>query len=291
MKLKVTMRVALGIFLYLLMMVVSSNILYAYRIIADQTVLDFNTLSPFDRSLLGVIYSVLQIIVFALYIRARKRKIHNFVYMDRLGAASFVKLPLYVFAGLLVSVVITNIIAVLSPYISFLERGLQEYQKIFNAETLNPFDPLTLLFVVVFVPVAEELLFRVWIVGEFKNIMKPLTACLLSALIFAVAHWNALQSVYTFFAGFLLAVCYLKYRNFIYNVLIHILFNFLGSTVSYIIEDNYVMNVLYALLLLVGGIAGLYFFVHLLKEGFNDERNLLVEQTGTTTETEPQEVA
>lgn len=254
---KAVARCLLGIFFYLLTVMLVEGIFVA---IFDLDPLAFLSNRNLFNSA-GISYSLLQILIFSFYIWRRQKKVPTYCYTEKVDVKEQLKLPFYVFMALLVSLLVTNAMNILSPYVDFIKQGLEDYQQLFGSANFDPFNILAIIFVVFLVPIAEELLFRVLIIGELKQAMKPLYACAVSALIFAVAHWNPLQSVYTFFAGFILGLCYLQYRNFLYNVVMHMFFNCLGSQVAMAAESNEYVAVVYVLLVILGGIIGTYFFI------------------------------
>lgn len=70
-------------------------------------------------------------------------------------------------------------------------------------------------------PAVEELVFRVLLYGRLREWMGPVSAGLLSALVFTLAHGNEIQGVTAFFYGLALAFAYEKFKTFWAPFLLH----------------------------------------------------------------------
>ncbi|WP_139651264.1 CPBP family intramembrane glutamic endopeptidase [Raoultibacter phocaeensis] len=70
-------------------------------------------------------------------------------------------------------------------------------------------------------PAVEELVFRVLLFGRLREWMGPVSAGLLSALVFTLAHGNEIQGVTAFFYGLALAFVYEKFKTFWAPFLLH----------------------------------------------------------------------
>lgn len=90
--------------------------------------------------------------------------------------------------------------------------------------------PVTILFVVIIAPIAEELFFRRLLIDLVRPIGRR-GAVMLSGVCFALFHQNLFQFFYTLFLGIVLALIYEKTRRIRYTILIHILVNFVGGLI------------------------------------------------------------
>ena len=79
--------------------------------------------------------------------------------------------------------------------------------------------------VLLFAPVAEELLFRAFFLPALKKIFRPSIAVMLSAGIFALTHWNIWVFLPLFAGGVGFALLYEKYHNLFYNIVAHMTWN------------------------------------------------------------------
>lgn len=96
----------------------------------------------------------------------------------------------------------------------FGDDGTQEL--VFSA---SPF--ISVLVIGVIGPAVEELVFRVLLYSRLREWMAPVSAGLLSALVFTLAHGNVTQGVTAFFYGLLLAFVYERYKTFWAPFLLH----------------------------------------------------------------------
>lgn len=105
--------------------------------------------------------------------------------------------------------------------ISEIFKGFDEVAEYLYAGGIG----LEILVVGILVPVAEELLFRGLIFQRLAEEMKPVTAILLSALLFGIYHGNVVQGIYAFCIGALMALFYWKFQNLLAPILMHMLAN------------------------------------------------------------------
>lgn len=87
------------------------------------------------------------------------------------------------------------------------------------------------LIVVIFAPILEELLFRKTLVDKTVKYGEGV-AVVLSGLLFALFHGNLNQFAYTLFMGCFFGFIYVKTKNIIYPIILHIIVNFMGSFMS-----------------------------------------------------------
>lgn len=98
--------------------------------------------------------------------------------------------------------------------------------------TLEGTSPLSvLIFVVILGPIVEELIFRKYLVDALYPFGEKV-AILTSALLFAVFHGNFYQFFYAALLGGLFAFIYCRTGKIRYTIILHSIFNFLGSMVS-----------------------------------------------------------
>ena len=99
------------------------------------------------------------------------------------------------------------------------------------SELLTSTNPIQIIMVVILAPVFEELVFRKAIIDRIGR-YGELTAIFLSALIFALFHMNLIQFFYAFGLGLIFAYLYLNTGRVRYTIMLHMLINFFGSTVT-----------------------------------------------------------
>ncbi len=114
-------------------------------------------------------------------------------------------------------------------------------------EMLNNANPLLLLsLIVVVAPIFEEILFRKIIcVGLLKKGKSPVFAIVMSALLFALIHFNIHQGILAFILGLLFACVIYRTGKLVYTILMHFVFNFttLFSSALFHLEKGETMPV------------------------------------------------
>ena len=91
--------------------------------------------------------------------------------------------------------------------VPFVAQSVESFDSAWSTIGEDPYIWVCLS-VVVFGPIAEELLFRGIIHNSIKKVCNPYVAIVLSGLMFGIWHGEFVQSVYTTFFGIALAVVY-----------------------------------------------------------------------------------
>ncbi len=103
-----------------------------------------------------------------------------------------------------------------------------DYQKTIQGLIKSPVT--SLLQVCIIAPVIEEILMRGLVLGDLKNNYGVIRALLLSALLFAILHFNMVQTLSAFVCGIILGLLYIKTNSIFCCIIAHSGYNF----VSYI---------------------------------------------------------
>ncbi|NLA96313.1 MAG: CPBP family intramembrane metalloprotease [Clostridiaceae bacterium] len=82
---------------------------------------------------------------------------------------------------------------------------------------------------VLLVPIGEELLFRGIVQGELRKAFPPAVSVVGTTLLFALFHLDLIQGSYVLIAGFALSMAYHLTRNIAIPIVMHAIFNFIGS--------------------------------------------------------------
>jgi membrane protease YdiL (CAAX protease family) len=135
------------------------------------------------------------------------------------------------FSGMYISNIIGNI---LTAIIGFL-KGSSVSNDLLTIATSNSIWA-NFLIMVLFAPVAEELLFRKLLIDRTAKYGEGISV-LLSALIFGLFHGNLNQFAYAFVLGGIFGFIYVKTRDIKYTIFLHMLINFMGSIVSIALLD------------------------------------------------------
>lgn len=89
-----------------------------------------------------------------------------------------------------------------------------------------------LLSVVIFAPIAEELLFRGAIYGSFKRTSRRFIAIAASCALFGLMHQDPVWIIYAFLMGLGLTLTLDAYGTLLAPILLHMAFNFTGSFIT-----------------------------------------------------------
>ena len=121
--------------------------------------------------------------------------------------------------------------------------------------------PMILLAVGVVVPFYEEFLFRGLIFKEIQKSSRLWVALVLQGLLFGIFHLNWFQFSYTFPAGIILGMIFLRYQSIWAPILIHISWNSTSTFLSALLPEKVSLGVFLALMLLGAGLlfAGLFY--------------------------------
>lgn len=120
---------------------------------------------------------------------------------------------------------------------SLFPQSEQEYQDMMDGLIQSPVT--SLLQVCVAAPVIEESLMRGFVLGGLKDTYGAGTALLVSSLLFAVLHFNMVQTLSALGCGLLLGLLYLKTNSVFCCILAHSGYNlisYLTTIASYVDE-------------------------------------------------------
>ncbi len=102
-----------------------------------------------------------------------------------------------------------------------------------SANVMSSNLPLQLITLVIFGPIMEELMFRGLIYNRLKQFNEKTIAAYISALIFAVYHFNLVQGIYTFILGLLIVYVYEEYKSIVAPIILHIAANGIAVFLNY----------------------------------------------------------
>lgn len=109
--------------------------------------------------------------------------------------------------------------------IPFPESLMESYHNSSDSLRNGTDQLLAIISTILFAPVAEEIVFRGYMLGGFLTWFTEKEAVFLSAAIFALCHISLLWMVYACFMGVLLAWVSIREDNIAYSIALHIGFN------------------------------------------------------------------
>ncbi len=142
---------------------------------------------------------------------------------------------------------------------SFLTPELiEEYEQMVEESGIGDMTLLSSLSTLILAPLSEELTFR----GITKNLAQKAfhsfwVANFIQALFFGIAHMNWIQGIYAFLLGLLLGYLCEKYHSLYASMLMHLIFNFLGTYLASLLNILFPSDSYNLLLTLVFFVIGL----------------------------------
>lgn len=199
----------------------------------------YNRASEYNAYIL-FLSSVLLSIVFFFFIRFMEKKDQQNIYRRKPSRGSLFSAMVIAFGLLGFSFFYLSFIVEISFRFSFVNRLMADYYEMMSYA--DRFNTVQLILVsittVLFVPIAEELLFRGIILQEFLRTMKPSVAIVLSSALFAIMHFQIIQVGYAFFCGLIIGAAYYYSKSIYITIIIHIIFNFFGNTFYRMVPSN-----------------------------------------------------
>ncbi len=133
----------------------------------------------------------------------------------------------FAIGAIYLSLYLMNGLAVIFP------DWLTAYERLLEANDIGETMSLPmLLYALVLAPIVEELTYRGLVFKSASQFMTPRGAILISALMFGAMHLNWLQASYAFVLGLGLGYVMYLYDNLIITIVLHMVFNILGSVAS-----------------------------------------------------------
>lgn len=132
-----------------------------------------------------------------------------------------------------------------------LMKNFSSYNEVAKTISSSRNSIFSLISVVVLIPICEEIIFRGVIFGYLKKRYNLVISLIIQALVFAFMHGNIVQGIYTFILGLVLGIIYI-YTNSLYgSMLMHIIYNLLGSVVLSKLYGAFPMSVYICIILAV----------------------------------------
>lgn len=133
-------------------------------------------------------------------------------------------------------VYISNIIGnIVTAIVGVLKQGQVENTIVNIAMSISPL--MSFLFMVLAAPIMEEYIFRKLLIDRTVKYGEGL-AIVLSGAIFGLFHGNLNQFAYAFILGCFYGFIYVRTRNVLYTILMHMLNNFMGSILGMFILER-----------------------------------------------------
>ncbi|MDE7416983.1 MAG: CPBP family intramembrane metalloprotease [Lachnospiraceae bacterium] len=109
---------------------------------------------------------------------------------------------------------------------SVFPQSEQDYQETIQSLIKSPIT--SLLQVCIIAPIIEEILMRGFVLGGLKNTYGVMGALFISALFFAILHFNMVQTLSAFVCGIILGLLYIKTNSIPCCIIAHCGYNFIS---------------------------------------------------------------
>lgn len=200
--------------------------------------LDIQDLILQDYPRISVFYGLILIPLYSLILFYRRLNQRDAIWLKKPDKKDL--LPALVLSiGLLgVTNLLFSGLMLLGDSVPAVERLMTDYLE--QAEAFSPALGYGWLItgITFLVPLSEELLFRGIIQGELRRAMPEWLAVVVQAVLFALFHMQAIQVLYVFLPALALGAMYAVTRSFWVPVLMHVVFNFLGSVVPALLSGQ-----------------------------------------------------
>jgi len=164
----------------------------------------------------------------------------------RTGRLTVSQIAALIIAGAGMLGMVTTYIVVadrISEYIASMQEAIVEYQESVDRYSETPqtviplWDSIIYIITVCFiVPFSEEMAFRGVIFGQLRRGFGPWPSVLISALIFGLLHGVSVHIGYAIACGLIIASCYYLTDSIAAPVILHMVFNTLGSGVANVFQ-------------------------------------------------------
>lgn len=132
-------------------------------------------------------------------------------------------------------------------------KVIDDYMQLMTDSGLVDNQLIMIVYAILIGPVLEELCIRGVTFGFLeKSNIKPFFIILISGILFGVMHLNLVQGIYASVLGFFLGYMRYKYRSIKITIVMHILFNFMGTYGEMLMEK---LNLSNGANLILGGIS------------------------------------
>lgn len=224
---------------------------------------------------IAITYSLIQILIYSMWLRRNQRKEYPIYVFQRKGKTGHWIAGAAIIIGILgFSMIQFSWMEVIAGFNRSWNTYLENYNE--SMQMLIPSQNIwmEILYLVILIPIAEELLFRGIIMAEFKRVMPAWTAILINGLLFGIFHWSPVQSVYTVVAGIAIAAIYMWSESLLMAIGMHALFNFFGGIVPTAAADNPVIQGIVVIaelaFVFIGILAAVWFYLNRRYQGEGD---------------------
>lgn len=168
-----------------------------------------------------------------------------------------------------IAMIIIGFALVNSLIVSILSNNISSYEETNNFIVNMQSTLISMIIINIVGPIFEEILFRGVIFDELSETSPLYIAIIIQGLLFAIAHGNLLQGIYTFTLGIILAVINYYCQSIWSDILGHILFNIFGGVlIAYLFNISPYLYLVSVFLGMVIFVVGFYLLIKRSKRNF-----------------------
>lgn len=183
-------------------------------------------LKPWFNGLIYIPYATISILLFGYYYRKLFKSDTKFSFLKKSGNKVATIGGILLFTLGMQYVTLYIVVAIASAFPSLFET----YQMLFESAGFNNYTSFVIsLYALLLGPITEELVFRGITFHAAKQYLSVPIAITLQAFLFGVFHKNMIQGIYAFALGLGLGYIMYLYDDILLTILVHILFNVLGT--------------------------------------------------------------
>ena len=219
---KVGLRYFIGVLIIFASQIIISGICTAIwpQILEDYNLYFLSMMMPMYIIAMPIMIYLIQRVPAESIVEKKKMKFSH-------GLAAF----LMCYAG----TIVTNLVGLgITSVVGVLKQGQVNNVMANIATSINPV--VAILITVICAPIAEELLFRKLLIDRTAKYGEG-TAIVLSGFMFGLFHGNLNQFVYAFFLGVFFGFIYVKTRNVLHAIFLHMAVNFVGTVAAPLVLD------------------------------------------------------
>lgn len=196
----------------------------------------------------------------------RRQKEERFIWKKYKKELDFKAIPAFVAMGVFATLGLSRVMLMLP--IDGILGSYAENQAIYGLSSIW----VQLLVFGILSPVVEELLFRGLVYKRLKIYYEASIAAYISAIIFAVAHFNLLQGLYAFAMGIIFAFVHEKYKTVFAPMIIHWVANITAiltgiNPISQFIDKYWIIRLFVGLVFTIGAVLSVL-YLHKRSEQF-----------------------
>lgn len=185
-----------------------------------------------NQTQIVMISGLLGIVFLMIFFAIRKKKWHC--------EANCNRIPIQVIAPLVTLAI--GLYLFIDGVLSLLPESLiADYVQTSEA-LLGKFSFVQLVATALIVPFVEEIFFRGLILSRLQKGMPHVAAVVLTSLLFGIAHGQSIWIAYAFLLGCVLAVIAHQTQSITSSMIIHMIFNLLGTTIPFLLEQMNLQN-------------------------------------------------